>query len=349
MADSRFFLRATPLQLEEIVSITHASLLLPGDSYCAQLIEDVAPLDRAGKSDISFLDNVKYVDTFVASSAGACFVREKFVKKAPTGMALLITEDPYRCFALIAQRIYPAHVSSGLVSPSAFIASSAQIGANCSVGAGAVIEENAEICEGTSICSGAVIHKGVKIGKNSHIGSNSTLSHCMIGNNVIIHSGVHIGQDGFGFSLGRDGHIKVPQLGRVIIEDDVEIGSGTCIDRGTGPDTIIGAGTKIDNLVQIGHNVHIGRNCIIVAHVGISGSTKIGDGVMLGGQCGIAGHLKIGSGVRVVAQSGVIHDIPAGETYGGSPAIMVKDWHRQTIALARLATKRGGKDDGEQS
>lgn len=345
MADPRFFQRAGPLPLGEIASLTNAKLQASQDTCHAFTIEDVAPLDRAEKEHISFLDNVKYVEAFSASQAGACFVRSKFAHRAPEHMALLITEDPYRCFALISQRFYPSSIASNGVSSDAHIASSAKIGKGCTIEPAAVIGEHVEIGDNTNIGAGTVIHAGVVIGSNCYIGANSTLSHCMIGNHTIIHRGVHIGQDGFGFALGRKGHIKVPQLGRVIIEDNVEIGSGTCIDRGTGPDTFIGEGTKIDNLVQIGHNAHIGKHCIIVAQVGISGSARIGDGAMLGGQCGVAGHLNIGNGVRVVAQSGVISDIPAGETYGGSPAIAAGSWRRQTVALARLAIKKGGEDD----
>lgn len=346
MADPRFFQRAVSLQLEDIAAFTNAKIHAGSDGAIPSLrIEDTAPLDRAEKNHIGFLDNVKYVEVFAASKAGACFVRSKFIHRAPAGMALLVTEDPYRCFAVTAQRFYPAVLQHKGVSPAAHIAPSAKIGQNCTVEAGATLADNVEIGDNCYISAAAVLHTGVIIGNNCQIGSSSTLSHCMIGNNVIIHRGVHIGQDGFGFALGREGHIKVPQLGRVIIEDNVEIGSGTCIDRGTGPDTFIGAGTKIDNLVQVGHNVHIGRHCIIVAQVGISGSTRIGDGVMLGGQVGISGHLKIGSGARVVAQSGVINDIPPGETRGGSPAVLVNNWHRQTVALAKLAAKKGGADE----
>lgn len=345
MADARFFQRAAPMRLDEIARITNARLSDAASADASRLISDVCPLDRAGASDVSFLDNVKYVDTYSSSKAGACFVREKFAPRAPAGMALLVTEDPYRCFAMIAQRFYPNNTHTPGVSPQAHIAKSAKLGKDCSVEAGAFIGEDVVLGDHSHIGPGAVIQRGVTIGDHTSIGANSTLSHCVVGSHVIIHRGVHIGQDGFGFALGREGHLKVPQLGRVVIEDNVEIGSGTCIDRGTGPDTFIGMGTKIDNLVQIGHNVHIGKLCVIVAHVGISGSTRIGDGVMLGGQSGIAGHLKIGSGARVVAQSGVIADIPAGETQGGSPSVPVKNWHRQTIALARLAAKKGGGDD----
>jgi UDP-3-O-[3-hydroxymyristoyl] glucosamine N-acyltransferase len=337
MADARFFSNAGPLPLEQIIALTGAELKDKGSEH---LIHDVSPLDRATQKDISFLDNIKYIETFSNSNAGACFIRRQYAEHAPKGMALLISDEPYRCFAIIAQKFYPSYVPSRLVSDKAHITATAQLGKNCTVDIGAVIEDNVIIGADCHIGPGAVIHKGVMIGDNTHIGANSTLSHCVIGKHVIIHRGVHIGQDGFGFALGREGHVKVPQLGRVLVEDNVEIGSGTCIDRGTGPDTVIGQGSKIDNLVQIGHNVHIGKQSIIVAQVGIAGSTRIGDGVMLGGQVGLAGHLKIAHGARVAAQGGVMTDIPPGASYGGSPAVPIKDWHRQTIALAKLAKRK---------
>ena len=159
---------------------------------------------------------------------------------------------------------------------------------------------------------------------------------------MLIHAGVRIGQDGFGFATGAEGHVKVPQLGRVIIGDDVEIGANTTIDRGAGPDTVIGAGTQIDNLVQIGHNVVLGRGCVVVAQVGISGSTKVGDYVVIGGQVGLAGHLSIGNKVRIAAQSGVMRDVAEGETVGGSPATTMRDWLRRVAIVDRLARKGKG-------
>lgn len=333
MVDSRFFANHGPFTLAQIVEWTGCSLAKPAELTLA----DVAPLDRATSTHISFFDNPKYIEQFALSQAGACFVKSKYADKAPAAMALLLTEDPYRCYALVAQRFYPRTTPVASIAPSAVIAPTAVIGMDCCIEAGVVIGENVQIGAGTIIRANSVIGHGVQIGAHCQIGACSTLSHSLIGNHVILHRGVHIGQDGFGFALGRGGHVKVPQLGRVIIEDDVEIGSGSCIDRGTGPDTVIGAGTKIDNLVQIGHNVQIGKGCVIVAQVGIAGSTKLGDGVVLGGQAGLAGHLKIGSGAKVAAQSGVMEDIPTGQAVGGSPSLPVKDWHRQTVALAKLA------------
>lgn len=345
MADSRFFPKTGVLKLEQIVELTGATLAGSAPQDTQRVMSDVAPLDRATDKDISFLDNVKYIETFAVSHAGACFIRSKYAARAPQGMTLLLTEEPYRCFALVSQKFYPSYQPSGTISPKANIAATAKLGKGCTVDAGAFIGEHAEVGAGCHIGVNTVVHNGVVLGENTHVGANSTLSHCVIGSHVIIHRGVHIGQDGFGFALGREKHIKVPQLGRVVIEDDVEIGSGTCIDRGAGPDTFIGQGVKIDNLVQVGHNVHIGRQSVVVAQVGIAGSARIGDGVMLGGQSGIAGHIKIGHGARVAAQAGVMGDVPAGASFGGSPALPAKEWHRQTVALSNLAKRKGAEDE----
>ncbi len=343
MVDRRFFANRGPFTVAELATVTGAAVLRIEDG--GRTLKDVAPLDRATESDASFFDNTKYIEQFLNSKAGVCFTRTKFSEQAPKGMALLITEDPYRCYALAAQRFYPTFEPATDIASSATISPSATLGKNVAVAPGAVIGENVMIGDHSTIGANAVIEANVMIGDHTRIGACSTISHAIIGNRVIIHRGVHIGQDGFGFALGRDGHVKVPQLGRVVIEDDVEIGSGTTIDRGTGPDTLIGEGSKIDNLVMIGHNVQIGKRAIIIAQVGISGSTRIGDGAVLAGQVGVAGHLKIGAGAKLAAKAGVMSDIPAGASYGGFPAIAITDWHRQTIAVSRLIkSKRGGNE-----
>ncbi|MBN8543038.1 MAG: UDP-3-O-(3-hydroxymyristoyl)glucosamine N-acyltransferase [Alphaproteobacteria bacterium] len=345
MVDARFFVNHGPFTVADLASATGAELLTK-DKASGRL-SDVAPLDRASSTDISFFDNTKYIEQFLHSEAGACFVRPKFSEQAPSTMALLITDDPYRCYALAAQKFYPSEAKvAATIAPSAVIDPTAKIGKGVSIMAGAVIGANVVIGDHTRIGANAVIYDGVQIGKDCQIGALSSFSHCIIGDRVLIHRGVHIGQDGFGFALGRDGHIKVPQLGRVVIENDVEIGAGTTIDRGTGPDTVIGEGTKIDNLVQIGHNVQIGKRAVVVAQCGISGSTRIGDGVVLGGQVGLSGHIKIGHGAKIAAKSGIIADIPAGASYGGYPAVPVQEWHRQTIALSRLVKSKRGSHDG---
>lgn len=343
MVDSRFFTNRGPFRASELAAATGAQIR-PGDDGTRSL-HDVAPLDRATANDVSFFDNAKYVEQFLNSAAGLCFVRPKYAERAPAHMTVLLTDDPYRCYALAAQQFYPADSATGTIAPSAVIHPSATIGHGVTVGDGAIISAQVSIGDHSVIGPNSVIHPGVIIGHHTRVGALTTISHALIGNHVLIHRGVQIGQDGFGFALGRDGHVKVPQLGRVVIEDEVEIGSNTTIDRGTGPDTTIGEGTKIDNLVQIGHNVQIGRRAVIIAQCGISGSTRIGDGAVLAGQVGLAGHIKIGAGAKLAAKSGVMGDIPAGASYGGIPAVPVTDWHRQTIALNRLIKSKRGTNE----
>lgn len=319
------------------------SCIVRGDA--ALLIKGVAPIESALEGDVTFLSNPKYSESLNISKAGACILAEKYISKAPEGMTLLVSDNPYASYAKIAANFYPDDAVVPGVSPSAVVDESAKIGKNCEISANVVIGKNAEIGDGVYIAPSVYIGRGVKIGDNSFIGHASTITHAIIGKNAILHPGVKIGQDGFGFATENGLHIKVPQLGRVIIGDNVEIGAGSCIDRGAGPDTIIGNGTKIDNLVQIGHNVQIGRGCIIVSQVGIAGSTKLGDYVVLGGQVGVAGHLNIGSMVNVAAQSGVAQDVEPKQIIGGSPAVPIKQWHRQTIAIKNLVVKKGQAND----
>jgi UDP-3-O-[3-hydroxymyristoyl] glucosamine N-acyltransferase len=342
MVDGRFFKKPAPASISDIVTLTGVEVLFAGSQSpdLTRRFADVAPLDKAQADDISFLDNIKYADAFASTNAGACFVRRKFVERAPKHIVLFITEEPYFAYALMARHFYPDTVFTARVSPQAHIASSASIGKGARIEAGAVIGEQVTIGDDCWIGANSVIGDGVVIGNKCRIGALCTISHAIIGDRVTLHRGIHIGQDGFGFAPGRKGIVKVPQLGRVLIGNDVEIGSGTCIDRGAGPDTIIGDHCKIDNLVQIGHNVQLGKYVIIAAQCGIAGSAQVGDGAMLGGQVGISGHIHIGSGTKIAAQSGVMNDTPAGSTYGGSPAVPVKDWHRQTIAVANLLKKK---------
>jgi UDP-3-O-[3-hydroxymyristoyl] glucosamine N-acyltransferase len=226
-------------------------------------------------------------------------------------------------------------------SPS-LIHATAQIEDGAIIETGAMIGREACIGRGTTIAAGAVIGYRVHVGRNSYIGPGATLIHALVGDDVIIHAGVRIGQDGFGFAMGPGGHLKVPQIGRVIIQDQVEIGANTAIDRGALKDTIIGEGTKIDNLVQIGHNVVIGRRCVIVGQVGISGSTELGDFVVMGGQSGATGHLRIGAGAQIAGAAHVKNDVAPGMRMGGTPARPFREYGRELAALRRLANRRGG-------
>ncbi len=257
MADPRFFTVAGPFSLRALAEIARARIA-PG-SDPDRLFSDVAPLDCARGGDFSFLDNKKYIDAFSHSAAGGCVIHPSLAHKAPPGVALLLSDDPYRAYAFIAQAFYPAHIDASLISPAAHIDPTARIGQGCRIDAGVVIGARVEIGDECWIGANAVIGDGVVLGNQCRVGANATVSHCLAGNQVVLYPGVCIGQDGFGFAMGAEGHLKIPQLGRVIIEDDVEVGANTTIDRGAGPDTVIGAGSRIDNLVQIGHNVHIGR------------------------------------------------------------------------------------------
>lgn len=346
MADSRFFKSAGPFSLERLAEIAGATLSDPAAG--AVLVDDIAPLETATQTQLSFLDNKKYVDAFRQSKAKACLVRAELVDQAPDGMVCLITQNPYKSYALVAQAFYPEAKSNGTIAPSAVIDASAVIGDGTSVGACAVIGRDVTIGKNCVIMPGAVIADGVEIGDETHIGANTSLMCCKIGDRVRIYPGACIGQAGFGFAIDQTGFITVPQLGRVIIEDDVEVGANTTIDRGAGPDTIIGRGTRIDNLVQIGHNVRTGENCVIVAQTGISGSTHLGDFVMTGGQSGFAGHIKVGSGARVAAQSGVMRDIAPGNEVMGCPAVPIKQFMRQTAVLSKLTRPTNKKKEADK-
>ncbi|MCE3233192.1 MAG: UDP-3-O-[3-hydroxymyristoyl] glucosamine N-acyltransferase [Rickettsiaceae bacterium] len=342
MPDLDFFNTISPLDLEEVAAIGGCKIHAAGN---VKKLHGVAPIDSATANDLTFLSNQKYASSLKNSKAGACILNEANISKAPDGMAMLVSKNPYASYAKIAAKFYPDDERNGEISPAAFIDSSASIGKNCTIEAGAFIGKNVKIGNNTYIASGAYLNKGVKIGNNCTISHNVTLSHTIIGNNVLLHPGVRIGQDGFGFATENGVHIKVPQLGRVIIEDYVEIGANTCIDRGAGPDTVIGQGTQIDNLVQIGHNVKTGKGCVIVSQAGISGSTKLGDYVILGGQVGVAGHLNIGSMVNIAAKSGVAQDIEPKQIIGGYPAVPIRQWHRQSISLAKLAKGKDKEDE----
>lgn len=343
MADPRFFQRAGPFSLGELAGRIGAKLASP-ESATRQVV-DVAPLDQAGPEQLAFLDNPKYADAFRKSKAGACILHEKHVGLASPAVALLISPNPYLSYARAAQLFYPYPKPNAGIHPSAIIHPDAALGEGVCVEPHVVVEAGAEIGAGTALGAGCVIGRKVVVGAECRIGPSVTLSHCIIGARTTIHPGVRIGQDGFGFAPDPSGHVKVPQLGRVLVGDDCEIGANTTIDRGAGPDTVIGDGCWIDNLVQIGHNVTLGRGCIIVAQAGVAGSTQLGDFVVLAAQSGIAGHLKIGTGAKIGAKSGVMTDIPAGENFFGIPATKVKEYFRQVATLRRLAQKRGAHNE----
>ena len=338
MADPRFFDVTGPFTLAEIADAVGAHLTDGADP--ALTLRDVAPLGQAEPEHLSFLDNRKYVDAFTACRAGACIAPADLAHRAPPDVAILTSEAPYKSYALAAAMFHPVPPPVPGVHPAAVIDPAAVVGDGCRVEAGAVIEAGARI--GARCLIGAIetIGHAVEIGDDTRIAANASLSHCLVGSRVSIFPGVRIGLEGFGFAADKNGAVRVPQLGRVIVEDDVEIGANCTVDRGAGPDTVIGQGCCIDNLVQIAHNVRIGRGTMIAAQTGIAGSARIGDFVQIGGQVGILGHLTVGDGVRLVGKRGVIRDIEPGATCAGMPAVPIRQWHRQSAQLARLA--KGG-------
>jgi len=342
MPDPRFFGRPEPIVLAELARLIDADLSDTADPEMS--ITDVAPLETADAHHVSFFENRKYLDALAATKAGAVILAKAVKDRAPAGTALLLSDKPYQSYALAAQAFHPiVAVDEPGIDAASYIDDSAVVAPDCQVDAGVVIGAGASIGARSRVRANAVIGPGVEIGKDCDIGDGASLSHSVLGDRVTVHPGVRIGQDGFGFAPSPAGHTKVPQLGRVIIENDVEIGANSTIDRGSGPDTVIGAGSKIDNLVQIGHNVRIGRNCLIVAQVGISGSTQLGDFVVLAGQVGISGHLKIGNGAILAAKSGLSRSVPDGETFAGIPARPVREWRRISGMLGRMA--RRGREE----
>jgi UDP-3-O-[3-hydroxymyristoyl] glucosamine N-acyltransferase len=340
MADPRFFDRAGPFSLDALAALSGATLHDPQSA--SRRVVDVAPLETAGPEDLTFLDNRKYLGAFARSRAGAAVVDERAVGDAPGGMALLVAPNPYQAFARAAQAFYPPRPVAARRAASAIIDPTATVPPDCDIAENVVIEAAVRLGARCQIGPNTVIAAAVELGEDCRVGANVTLSHCIIGARVVLHPGVRIGQPGFGFAPDAAGPVKVPQLGRVIVGDDADIGANTTIDRGSGHDTVIGPGTMIDNLVQIGHNVVLGRGCVLAGQSGISGSTQLGDFVMIGGQAALAGHLKIGSGARIAGQSGVMRDVAPGVTVCGLPAVQITSFMRQVAILQRLAKKKDG-------
>jgi UDP-3-O-[3-hydroxymyristoyl] glucosamine N-acyltransferase len=344
MSEPVFFPKNPPLTLRQIAEIAGAALPEGADPDSA--VSGVAPLESAGGNDLAYMDNPKYADALARTGARACLVSRRFAAKVPATTVALVIDQPYHAYAEILARLYPAAARPGSsfgasgVSPGSFVHPTARLEHGVVVDPGAVIGPGAEIGSGTVVGAGAAVGPQVRIGRDCSMAAGASIANALIGNRVIIHPGARIGQDGFGYAMGRTGHRKVPQVGRVIIQDGVEIGANTTIDRGASRDTVIGEGTKIDNLVQIAHNVVIGRHCIIVAQVGISGSATLEDFVVLGGQVGVVGHVRIGTGAQIAGSSNVNSDVPAGARWGGTPAKPMRDWFREITTLKTLASKR---------
>lgn len=322
------------LRLDEVVALVGGTLFA-GDP--STRLNGVATLEEAGSSDLTFFGVAKYRKQFEETKAGAVLVTRD-VTDGPEGVGLIQVDDPSLALAALAQKaVEVAQAFEPGVRPGAFVDSSAQVDETAAVQPGAVVEAGAIVGAGTEICAGAVIGKGAKIGANCRIYQNATVREgCILGDRVILQPGVVVGSDGFGYVFAGGRHQKVPQIGIVVVEDDVEIGANSCIDRARFGKTIIGEGTKIDNLVQIAHNVQIGKHCVVVALSGVAGSSKLNDHVTLGAQVGINGHIEIAEGVRVAGQSGVQKSITEPGDYFGLPAKPLKEEIRIWRSLSKL-------------
>lgn len=337
MADTRFYNVKADVTLAQAAEVMSA--LLTDTAKQNAKIANIATMASAGAEDICFFYDRKNKENAAQIKAMACVTTEELKQFVPENVTVLISADPKMAFIKLNEYMYAPKSAPIGIDASAKIASSAKIGANCSIGANVVIGENVEIGVNCVIEPNVVIAEGCKIGNNCRIGNNTSIAYSVIGNDCYIYTGARLGQDGFGFQMIDGQHHRIPQLGRLIVGNDVEIGANTCIDRGALDDTVIGDGSRIDNLVQIAHNDKLGRGCVIVSQVGIAGSCTLGDYVVLGGQVGLADHLNIGSGAQVAAQSGAMRDIEAGAVVMGSPCVPFKDYMRQVAFLQKNSKK----------
>ncbi len=337
MVDTAFFKNNGPFDLRKIASVTEA--LLEDNTKDSVLIHDINTIEKAGSNEICFFYDKKMKEKAADIKATACITTKELANLIPPTTIVLISDNPKIAFLKLNRALYSEFSCKPKISEKASIHKTAHLGQNCSIADFVTIEEGAVIGDHCQIEAGAYIGRNCQIGDNCRIGVNAYISYCVMGKNCFIYSGARIGTDGFGFDFIEGKHQRIPQLGRVIIGDDVEIGANSCVDRGALDDTVIGSGTRIDNLVQIAHNDTLGIGCICCSGVGVAGSSKIGNYVVLGGQVGIADHIKIGDGAQIAAQSGVMRDVESGAVLLGTPAVPFKDFMRQVAFLQKSIKK----------
>jgi UDP-3-O-[3-hydroxymyristoyl] glucosamine N-acyltransferase len=338
MPDPKFFDSLPALRVDDLAERIGAEVARGGD----RVIAAVAPLVSAGPRDVAFLGDRRFLQSLGSTAAGCVIVSPSTADSVPSDAAVILSSEPQASWARASALLHRPHPLS------AVSAEMAVEDASVVIEPGVVIGQGARIGSGSRIGANTVIGPGVQIGRDCVIGSNVSIGFALLGDRVKVYSGARLGEAGFGAAGSRSGPVDVPQLGRVIVQDGVTIGANSCIDRGAFDDTVIGEGTKIDNLVMIGHNCVIGRHCLLAAHTGISGSVTVGDGVIFGGKAGIGDHIKIGEGARVAAGAGVLADIPAGETWSGYPAKPLRQFLRETVWVSKQASgkARARKTDG---
>ncbi|MBB5693450.1 UDP-3-O-(3-hydroxymyristoyl)glucosamine N-acyltransferase [Muricoccus pecuniae] len=344
-ADPRFHPGAGPIPLAQLAQA--AGIPVP-DGQGHRLFAGVATLGAAGPEDVSFLDARRWLPSLRETRAGAVVLAAENAHAVPEGTVALVSPAPVLAFARIATLLHPPPAASGSRHPTAVVGEGAVIGEGCEIGAYAVIEDGVVLGPRCIVGPHAHIGRNCVFGAECRILSHVTVTHCVAGDRVTLNPGARIGSEGFGFATSARGeHVTVPQLGRVMLGNGVEVGANACIDRGSGNDTVIGPGTRLDNLVMLGHNVRTGRGCVIVAQAGISGSTTLGDFVVVAAQAGMTGHLTIGDKARVGAQAGVMADVEPGTDVLGSPAIPVREAMRSFAALRKLGQSKAANKAAE--
>jgi UDP-3-O-[3-hydroxymyristoyl] glucosamine N-acyltransferase len=325
------------MSVQSIVTAVGAELSVLSDGVTE--IDDLRALNDASVTHLSFCTGPRYARELVATNAGACLIKRRDLSLMPKRVVPIITDTPHRAFAMAIGLFYPSSLqpeATAAMADGRLVHPTAEIADDVTIEPGAVVGREAKIGEGTTIAAGAVVGYRVFVGRDCYIGPAASVTHALIGDRVTLHAGARLGQDGFGYAVSPEGHFKIPQIGRVIVGDDVEIGANSTVDRGFLTDTKIGEGTKIDNLVQIGHNAVVGRHCIIVSQAGIAGSVQLGDFVVMGAQSGVVEHVKVGDGALIAGMAHVKNDVAAGARMGGTPARPFAEWAREVAAVRRL-------------
>ncbi len=344
LGDPRFFERAGPFSLAELAAASGATPER-ADVLAGRKLTGVAALQTATPEQVAVLHNPRYVTAAEQTQAGAVVIGPALAGRVPPGCAVIVAADPHLAWAQICRLFHPEARANPGIHATAVIDPTAEIGAGAEVAPYAVIGARARLGAGCQIGPHAVIGQGVEMGPGCRIGAGASVSHALLGARVYVYPGARIGQEGFGFAITQQGFVTVPQLGRVILQDDVEVGANSTIDRGASHDTVIGTGSRIDNLVQIGHNSQLGRNCAMAGQSGMAGSCTLEDFVQIGAQAGLGGHLRVGARARIGPQAGVMSDVAAGTDVIGSPALPIREFFRNVAALRRLA-KRGNSAPG---